>query len=281
MARGIWKGTIGFGLVTIGVELFGAEAPERLDLDLLDKRDMSRVGYLKINKTTGKPVEQTDIVKGFAVAANRYVILSDADLKSANPKATQNIDVLGFVAAADIPLIYFAKPYVVGPTKGSEKAYLLLRDTLESMKLVALAQLVLRTRQYVVAVYPFDGALIAQLLRYDEEVRKPSELGISIPKGLAKAVRPQELSMAKKLVEEMTTTWRPDDYQDDYRADLLKLVKRRTKGAKAAKDAPAAPREAKVLDLMEALRRSVSEQGGRSRPARKPAARPRHVRRSA
>src|SRR5256885_696981 len=86
MARGIWKGSLGFGLVTIGVELYNAEAPERLDLDMLDQRDMSRIGYLKINKTTGKPVEQKDIVKGYEVGANRYVILDDADLKAANPR---------------------------------------------------------------------------------------------------------------------------------------------------------------------------------------------------
>src|ERR1700710_2348199 len=122
MARGIWKGSLGFGLVTIGVELYNAEAPERIGLDMLDKRDMSRIGYLKINKSTGKTVEQSDIVKGYEVAANRYVVLSPEDLKSANPKATQTIDVFGFVAQADIPLAYYAKPYIVGPTKGSEKA---------------------------------------------------------------------------------------------------------------------------------------------------------------
>lgn len=176
MARGVWKGAIGFGLVTIGVELYNAEAPERLDLDLLDKRDMARVGYLKINKNTGKPIESKDIVRGYAVSSNNYVILSDEDLKSANPKATQTIDVVGFVAAKDIPLIYYAKPYVAGPTKGSEKAYMLFRDTLEQMDRVALAQIVIRTRQYLVAVYPFQDALIAQLLRYDDEVRKPADL---------------------------------------------------------------------------------------------------------
>ncbi len=263
MARGVWKGAIGFGLVTIGVELYNAEAPERLDLDLLDKRDMARVGYLKINKSTGKTIDAKDIVRGYAVAANHYVILSDEDLKSANPKATQTIDVLGFVAAKDVPLIYYAKPYIVGPTKGSEKAYALFRDTLEDMERVALAQVVIRTRQYLVAVYPFDGALVAQLLRYDEEVRKPSDLGIVVPTG--KALRPQELAMAKQLVKGMEAEWNPSEYRDEYRDDLLKMIKQRAKGAKPAQDVAKAPRETKVIDLMEALRRSVSEQGGGAR----------------
>jgi DNA end-binding protein Ku len=281
MARGIWKGSLGFGLVTIGVELYNAEAPERLDLDMLDQRDMSRIGYLKINKSTGKPVESKDIVKGFAIAPNRYVTLSDADLKSANPKTTQTIDVMGFVETGSIPLIYYAKPYIVGPTRGSEKAYMLFRDTLESMQRIALAQVVLRTRQYLVAVYPFDGALIAQLLRYDEEVRKPAQLDVTIPKGLAKAIRPQELAMAKKLVEGMETSWEPSEYRDEYRDDLLKLVKQRAKGAKAAREVVETPRETKVLDLMDALRRSVSEQGGTPRSRHKAAAHARHTRRSA
>jgi DNA end-binding protein Ku len=262
MARGIWKGSLGFGLVTIGVELYGAEAPERLDLDMLDRRDMSRIGYLKINKTTGKPVESGDIVKGYEVSSNHYVILTDDDLKSANPKSTQTLDVIGFVAAKDIPLIYYAKPYLIGPTKGSEKAYLLFHDTLAEMARVALAQVVIRTRQYIAAVYPFQGALIAHLLRYDEEVRKPADLGITMPKGLGRALRPSELSMAKKLVEEMEIEWNPSEYRDEYRDDLLKMVKQRAKGAKPAHEPPAAAKETKVIDLMEALRRSVSEQSG-------------------
>jgi DNA end-binding protein Ku len=271
MARGIWKGAIGFGLVTIGVELYNAETPERLDLDLLDKRDMSRIGYLKINKTTGKPVDEKDIVKGFEVASSHYVILSDEDLKRANPKVTQSIDVIGFVAANEIPLIYYAKPYIVGPIKGSEKAYLLFRDTLAEMQRVALAQVVIRTRQYLVAVYPFEGALVAQLLRYDEEIRKPADVGVSVPKGMGRAMRPQELAMAKKLVQGMETGWKPADYRDEYRDDLLKLVKQRAKGAKPLQESPPARRETKVIDLMDALRRSVSEHGGSRHHGKSPA----------
>jgi DNA end-binding protein Ku len=280
MARGIWKGSLGFGLVTIGVELFNAEAPERLDLDMLDKRDMSRIGYLKINKTTGKPVDAKDIVKGYEITTNRYVLLTPEDIKEANPKATQTIDVFGFVARTDIPLPYYAKPYIVAPTKGSEKAYLLFGTVLDETDRVALANIVLRTRQYLAAVYPFDGALVAQLLRYDAELTKPADLGVTIPKGLAKAVRPQELAMAKRLVQEMATDWDPSAYRDEYRDDLLKLIKQRAKGAKVGHEAPAAPRETKVIDLMEALRRSVGAQGG-GRTRSKSAARGRPARRSA
>lgn len=277
MARGIWKGTLSFGLVTIGVELFGAEAPERLDLDMLDKRDMSRIGYLKINKTTGKPVESGDIVKGYEVSSDHYVILTDEDLKSANPRTTQTIDVLGFVPAEAIPLPYYAKPYMIGPTKGSEKAYLLLHDTLKEMERVALAQVVIRTRQYVTAVYPFEGALVAHLLRYDEELRKPADLGISSPRGLGRAIRPSEMAMARKLVQEMETDWNPSEYRDEYRDDLLKLVKQRARGAKPVHEPAAEPRETKVIDLMEALRKSVSAQERSSKPRSKRTSRTRRA----
>jgi DNA end-binding protein Ku len=270
MARGLWKGSLSFGLVTIGVELYSAEAPERLDLDMLDKRDMSRIGYLKINKTTGKPVEQKDIVKGYEVSSNRYVILADEELKEANPRATRTIDVIGFLSADEIPMIYFAKPYVVGPTTGSEKAYHLLARTLESMHRVALANLVIRTRQYLTVVYPFDGALVAQALRYDEEVRKPADFGIDASES-AKSVRPPELAMAKKLVEGMEVKWKPSEYRDEYRDDLLELIKRRARGAKPAHEAAPKGREPKVLDLMEALRRSVKEQQHDGATRRSPA----------
>jgi DNA end-binding protein Ku len=265
MARGVWKGAIGFGLVTIGVELYNVEAPERLDLDLLDKRDMARIGYLKINKSTGKPVEPGDIVRGYAVEKNQYVILNDADIKEANPRKSQTIDVLGFVAASDIPLLYYDKPYLVAPTKGSEKAYLLFKDTLEEMERVAIAQIVMRTRQYLTAVYPYGDTLVAQLLRYDDEVRKAEDLGITVSAGGAKAVRPAELAMAKKLVEGMEMEWDASQYHDEYRADLLKLIKQRAKGAKPAQEPAPAPKETKVIDLMEALRRSVGEQGASKR----------------
>ena len=123
MPHPIWKGTMGFGLVSIAVELLPAETSERLDLDLLDRRDKARIRYKKVNADTGAEVKQADIVKGYAVSKDRYVILSDADLKAANPKATQTVDIIGFVPRNDIAPIYFSRPYYVAPLKGSAKAY--------------------------------------------------------------------------------------------------------------------------------------------------------------
>ena len=268
MARGIWKGTLGFGLVSIGVELHTAEKSERLDLDLLDSRDMGRIGYQKINKSTGKVVDQKDIVRGYEVAKGRYVVLSSDDLKAANPRSTQTIDVIGFLDAESIPLIYYAKPYVIAPLKGSEKAYVLFREALEATEQVALAQVVIHTRQYTAAVFPHDGMLVVQLLRYEQDLKSRAEVGMETLPTPGRAIRPEEMTMAKRLIESMATTWDPSAYKDEYRNDLLKMIKQREKkGAdrEVAENAAAAdaPEETKVLDLMAALRRSVEGQGGR------------------
>lgn len=262
MPHGIWKGTMGFGLVSIGVEVYSVEDAERLDLDLLDKRDNSRIRYKKVNESTGAEVKPENIVKGYAVAKNRYVHLTDTDLKSANPKATQTVDILGFIGRDDIELIYFDRPYYVAPRKGSEKAYALLREALEKTGQVGIAQIVLRTRQYVAAVYPYDEALVVHLLRYHDEIRSFSALGKG-EKGSAASPRPQEVAMAEQLMTSMAISWDPTEYTDTYRRDVLKMIKARAKGGvRKAKEEPTTDTdEPRVLDLMAALKRSVESRG--------------------
>jgi DNA end-binding protein Ku len=273
MARGIWKGTLSFGLVSIGVELHTAEKSERLDLDLIDKRDMGRIGYQKINKSTGKVVEQDDIVRGYEVSKGRYVVLTPAELKEANPKSTQTVDVIGFIDAGTIPLIYHAKPYVIAPLKGSEKPYVLFREALVETGQVALAQVVISTRQYMATVFPNEGTLVVQLLRYEAELKTRAEVGMETLPTPGRAVRPEELKMAKQLIESMATKWEPGEYNDEYRDDLMATIKKRAKKGADREvqdgDAPkhAKPDDGKVLDLMAALRKSIDEQGGTSKRA--------------
>ena len=191
MPRAIWKGTLGFGLVNISVELLSAEKADELDLDLLDRRDNARIGYQKFNKSTLQPVPAEEIVRGFAVSEDRYVILSDEDLKSANPKSTQSIDIFGFVADADVPRMFFAKPYYVSALKGSERAYALLRDVLRKSEQLALAQIVIHSRQHVAAVYPHDEALVVQLLRYEADLKAPDDAGVRSIGERRRAVSPR------------------------------------------------------------------------------------------
>lgn len=266
MARGIWKGTLGFGLVNIGIELFSAEESNPLDLDLLDRRDMARIGYLKVNKTTGEKVEQHDIVKGMAVSKDKYVVLTDADLKAANPKSTQSIDIQGFVDRGAIDLIYYDRPYFVAPTKGNDKAYALLRDALTTSGQVGLAQVVIRTRLHMCAVYPWLGAMVVHVLRYDDELRDPGTLGVPAAR---KSGAPRELAMAHQLIEGMATSFTPAKYHDTYRRDLLALVKRRSR--KGARQSPPIEEthdeaEPKVLDLVAALERSLGGKRGGHAP---------------
>lgn len=258
MARGIWKGTLGFGLVNIGVELFTADAPHGLDLDMLDARDHAPIGYRKYNKNTGQEIGGDDIVKGYEVSKGRYVILSSEDLKAASPKKSQSLDVVGFVPAADIPLVYFDKPYVVGPLKGSEKAYALFVRTLEETTQVGIAQVVIRTKQHIAAVYPYQQALVAQLLRYHDELRQPEQLGIERGLQQASALREPELAMARQLVEMMATEWKPEQFHDTYRDDLMRLIEERASGAATVDAAPAGESEPRVLDLMSALKGSLA-----------------------
>lgn len=267
MPRALWKGTLGFGLVSISVELLSAEQADELDLDLLDRRDNARIGYLKINKSTQEPVPAEEIVRGFAVSDDRYVILTDDDLKSANPKATQSIDIFGFVGDQDVPRVFFAKPYFVSPLKGSDRAYALLRDVLRKSEQLALATVVIHTRQHVAAVYPHEGALVVQLLRYAADIKSPDDAGVKSVPSLTGGASAKEVAMAQQLLTSMQETWQPESYRDTYRDDVMKLIAQRSKkGGKASPAAAASPEPAtRVLDLVAALQRSLASGSARSR----------------
>ena len=264
MPRGIWKGTMGFGLVTIGVELLTAEKTEDLDLDMLDRRDHAHIGYQKINKSTGEVVANTEIVKGFEVSDGKYVVLTPDDLKSANPKATQSVDIVAFVAREDIPLAFYAKPYYVSPLKGSDKAYALLRDALMDSEQVGVAQIVIHTRQHMAVVYPFEETIVVQLLRYAHELKEPEVAGVKHVAKTSRSARGPEFAMAKQLIESMAADWKPEQYRDTYRDDVMKMIKARSRKGGHASPASKmeAPTETKVLDLVAALRGSLKKGSG-------------------
>jgi len=267
MARALWKGTLGFGLVNVGIELLSANrSEEKLDLDMLDKRDHARIGYQKINKATGEVMDNADIVKGFKVGDDEYVILDEADLKAANPKATQSIDIVGFVPQASVPRTFYDRPYYVTPQKGSERAYALLRDALADTDQLALAQLVLYTKQHMAAVYAYEDALVVQLLRYGVDLKDPVEAGVRAVPSLTRSTASRELDMAKLLIDTMTMDWNPDEFRDTYRDDVLKMVHERAKqGGKPSPGGPATSiKQTKVLDLVSALKKSLESPARRA-----------------
>src|SRR5262245_43014950 len=165
MPRSIWKGAISFSLIHIRVSLHTASRPNELDLDLLDRRDFSPVGYQRINKKTGKPVDWDDIVKGYQYRKGDYVVLTDEDFRRANVKATQTVDIRAFVHPQEIPPHFFETPYYLAPAKGGEKVYALLRDVLRRSERWAVGSVVIRTRAYACALLPQDELLMLNTLR--------------------------------------------------------------------------------------------------------------------
>jgi DNA end-binding protein Ku len=277
MARAIWSGSLGFGLVQIPVSLHAAEEVDELSLTLLDKRDFSPVGYERINKKTGKEVAWADTVKGYESAPGKYVVLSEHDFAEANPKSTHQIDILDFVEMADIDPHYIDKPYVLVPEKNGKKAYALLREALKRSGRAGVAKLVLRTRQHLCAVIPHGKALSLLILRFADELRGISDLDLPEENLKKLGITSKELDMAEKLISGMEDKWQPERYRDDYRKDLLALIHARAKAgdlntvSKEPRKAAKAPKSAKVVDLVALLKDSVSAPRKANGHGRKPA----------
>jgi len=283
----IWKGAIRFGLVSIPVALSGAETRDDLDFDLLDRRDLSRVGYETVNKATGRRIDRKDVVKGFEVSKGRYVTVSDDDFRRANVAATQTLDIVQFVERDAIDPRYFERPYFVTPLPRAEHAYALLREALEDSRRVGIARVVLRSREHLAALMPLCEVLICDLLRFAHELREVPKVARS--KGAETKTASRERAMAQALIDSMTAAWRPEELHDTYREDLVKLLRAKAKAPKGAEAPPVPPMEkapGKVIDLMTLLRQSVAEAGKPRRqagrraasPSRRPVARTRKTR---
>lgn len=271
-SRPIWKGSINFGLVNIPVALYSAEANSSIDFDLLDKRDFSRVRYQRVNEKTGKEVPWDEIVKGYEYEKGEYVALTDDDFLKANVEATQSIDIIDFVDAADISPIYFDKPYYLTPLKNGQRAYALLREVMKRTGKVGIARVVIRTRQHLAALLADGPVLILNLLRFSHELRDPSVL--DVPTVGSTQGSNQELKMAEQLVESMVGKWNPKKYRDEYHQDLLKMIDKKIKSGqtKAIEPAEAAPRpkqQGKIIDIMHLLRQSVEQGHKKNEPSRR------------
>ncbi|OOG15376.1 Ku protein [Pseudomonas sp. C9] len=264
MARAIWKGAISFGLVHIPVALVSATSSQGVDFDWLDSRSMEPVGYKRVNKVTGKEVTKEHIVKGVQYEKGRYVVLSEEEIKSAHPLSTQTIDIFSFVDREQIPLQNIDTPYYLAPDKRGGKVYALLRETLSKTNKVALAHVVLHTRQHLAALMPLESAMVLVMLRWPAEVRSLDtlELGSEVTKPeLAKG----ELDMAKRLVQDMSADWKPEDYRDSFEDKIMALVEKKANEGKIEDVETATGEEARktadVIDLTELLKRSLGSKG--------------------
>jgi DNA end-binding protein Ku len=282
MARPIWSGTISFGLLNVPVQLYSGERSVDLHFRMLDSRDQAPVRYERVNSETGDEVPWKEIVKGFEYSKGNYVVIEEEDIRKAAPASTETVEIEAFVDRKDIDPMYFEKPYYLVPGKKAEKGYVLLREVLQNTGKVGIARVVIRTRQYLAALSPRGAALMLDLMRFPQELVKADEF--TLPSGNSKSYRvtAQELRMATQLIESMTKKWRPEDYQDEFRAQLRKIIdeqiaRQSGKKVKAHKTEEAAPAEAttNVVDFMELLKRSLDKGGkraGQRAAARKSAA---------
>ncbi|MNJ91386.1 putative DNA repair protein YkoV [compost metagenome] len=271
MAGSIWKGSISFGLLNIPVTLQSAELDKGVHFSLLDKKDMSRIKYQKISASTGKEVPFDRIVKGYQYESGRFVVLSDADIKKANVKATQTIDIEDFVLMDEVDPLLFDRPYYLVPQKGAEKGYFLLRDALLKTSKVAIAKIVIRVKQHLVMILPKGEYLVLELLRFSHQVKSAKELDYLKEVGAKGRFNSRELKMAEDLIAGMTTKWKPEKYRDTYYNDVMKMIKSRVRQGKGkvavepAKEEKITP-TSNIIDLMPLLKQSLAAQKGKKKP---------------
>lgn len=268
MPRALWKGAISFGLVHVPVSLYPASKSEGLSFDMIDKRDFAPVGYKRYNKKTGEEVTRENIVKGYEYEKGEYVVITDEDFKQANVEATQTVDIVGFVDAASVAPYYYDTPYYLEPGKRGEKGYTLLREVLKRTGRVAIANVVIRSRQHLAAVIPVERVLVMNTLRFANEIRSIDDM--TLPEAGAKGLTDKEIAMGERLVDDMTEKWKPEQYKDTYSDDLMARIEKRVKAGEThvvtpVKDEDGEPRRgAEVIDLVSMLRRSLEKKGGKA-----------------
>jgi len=274
MARAIWKGSISFGLVNIPIALYPATRREELKFRLLRKTDLSPVNYKRVAEKDGKEVPWDQIVKGYEYEKGRYVLLQDEDFQRVDIEATQTVDIQDFVELDEIDPIFFYKPYYLEPQKGGDKPYALLRDALKDSKKVGMAKVVIKTREYLAGVKPEDGALVLELMHFADELADTNKL--HIPKKVE--VGKREMTMAKSLIDSMSSKWNPEKYKDDYREALMEVIEAKVEaGGKEIEEKPSkAPKPTKVIDLVSVLQRSLEETGGKRKTRGKSRAKKAH-----
>jgi DNA end-binding protein Ku len=262
--RAIWSGSISFGLLQIPVTLYTAERKtEEIHFRLLDKKDLSPVRYERVNAQTGKPVDWKDIVKGYEIERDQFVVMDPEDLKKANVKATQTVDIQDFVPADQIDPAFFQKPYFLVPERRAQKAYVLLRRALEAKNAIAIATFVLRTREHLCAVMPVSGALMLEVLRFGHELKSASDMPLPADDAAA-PIGDRELEMAEQLIDGMMRDWDPARYKDRYYRDVMKMIEEKARHGTAKQHHARMPGKVAndVVDLLDLLKQSVAKKGG-------------------
>jgi len=264
MARPLWKGHISFGLVNIPVTLATGDRRDELSFELLDDRDLSPIGYRKINKTTGEEVPADHLARGFRLDDGRVVLVTDEDLQKASPERTQTLEIRSFVGIDEVPPEYFSRPYYLEPTAAGEKGYVLLCEAMKAAKKAAVGAVVLRARQHLALMTPKGPWLLMITMRYPNELRDPKKFEGPKKTPQQLGIREKESQLAQRLIEDMTEPWDPGRYHDQYREELLASIQHRASSGevRTVHAAEAGQDQGNVIDLMSLLKRSVGRKGG-------------------
>jgi DNA end-binding protein Ku len=257
MPRAIWSGTISFGLLNVPVKLYSAVSRKQVSFRELRQSDGSRIRHKRVAESDGKEVDYEDIVKGYEIGPEQYVVMTRDELEELDPKKTRAIEIQDFVDLDAIDPVYFDHPYYLGPDKGSERAYALLAKAMADRGKVAIARFVLRNREHLSAIRSDGKVLAMATMRFADEVVKPDELDGVIPEDV-EAPKKREIDMAGALIDQLTSDFEPDQYRDEYREELLELIESKARGEKVVQSASEEPKPTKAPDLMAALEESLA-----------------------
>jgi DNA end-binding protein Ku len=253
MASTVWKGFISFGLITIPVRLFAAARTERVSFNQIHQVCGGRIKQQTFCPQCDRVVERSELVKGYEVEKDRYVIINDEDLKSIAPASSDTMEIFEFVKADGIDPIYYDSSYFMVPEEAGKKAYHLLLETMRKSGYSAIAKIAMHQREYTVVVRPHANGLLLHTMFYPEEVREVPEFR----RDENVAVKPQEVALAEKLVEGLAANFEPSKYHDEYQTKMQQMIEAKKEGLTVGVEAP--KRRAPVIDLMQALQKSLGE----------------------
>ena len=271
MARSIWSGAISFGLVNVPIKLYSAVSRKTVRFNQLNSDTGNRIMQKRVDPETGEEVPYERIVKSFELTKDRYVVITPDELDALDPERTRTIQIEDFVDQADIDPVYYDHPYYLVPDKGAAKAYGLLLNAMEASDKVAIARVVIRSKEQLVAIRPAGDLLMMETMIFHDEVVPHDEID-DLPDSKDLKVSDREIKMAQQLIDSLSSEFDPSQYRDEYREKVLELIERKASGEEiAVQPEPAAP--AKVPDLMAALEASLAavKTDGKKESDKKPA----------
>jgi len=252
MASSVWKGHLTFGLVSFPVRLFSAARSETISFNQLHKDDHSRIKQVTYCQAEDKPVPRSELVKGYEYEKDRYVVIDEEDIKAVAPKTAKVMEILEFVKAGQVDPIYLESSYYMAPEEGGEKPYALLFQALRESKLYALAKVAMHNREHVIVLRPGAKGILSHTMYYQDEIRQVDEFRTD-----TSLVKEKELAMAKMLIASLEADFEPAKYHDAFRDNVRKMIEAKVEGRDVV--AAPAPQAAPVIDIMEALKRSLAE----------------------